>query len=292
MYAVELMTMKYRVFGNVAMGMGNSVGSSVFGLVAMYVHDSRMLLRFFYIPGLVVFTYFWLLPESIRWLLTTGRVDRAINILKRTAKLNGRELSENTIKMIELQYSNISATEKQQPNEMNGGVAGVESKSVFELLWAILKSKTLCLRLLSTCYQWVACGFCYYGLSQSSTQIPGADRYLSFVIVMCIEIPANILAQLLLSCMKRRILLFSLYTLAAVSVTATSLIPKEYSWVVLACFVVGKCSISIGFTSLIMYTSEQFPTSTRTTIMNTSAMVGRIGSMVAPLVVILVREHG
>lgn len=70
------------------------------GVAAMYVHDFRILMRIFYIPGLFVFAYFWLVPESTRWLLATGRTDRAIETLKRIARFNRRELSEKTIEGI------------------------------------------------------------------------------------------------------------------------------------------------------------------------------------------------
>lgn len=128
-------------------------------------------------------------------------------------------------------------------------------------------------------------------MSQSSTQIAGTDRYVSFCTVMSIEIPANIIAQLLLNHMKRRVLLFVAFILAALSIIATSLIPKEYSWAVLLCFVVGKCAITVGFTTNYLFTSEQFPTSIRSTILNTCSMIGRIGSMVAPFAVHLVSKN-
>lgn len=84
-------------------------------------------------------------------------------------------------------------------------------------------------------------------------------------------------------------LLFTMYVLAAVSVVATSTIPKEYSWAVLLCFVVGKAAVTISFTGLYMFCAELWPTSIRSTVMNTCSMIGRIGSMVAPFVVVLVR---
>lgn len=69
---------------------------------------------------------------------------------------------------------------------------------------------------------------------------------------MGIEIPANILAQVFLDRMRRKVLLFTMYVLAAISVIATSTIPKEYSWAVLLCFVIGKGAVTIAFTGLYM----------------------------------------
>lgn len=105
---------------------------------------------------------------------------------------------------------------------------------------------------------------------------------------MSIEIPGNLLAQLLLNRMKRRILLVVAFILAALSIIATQFIAKEYSWLVLLCFVIGKGAITIAFTTLSLYTAEQWPTNIRNTIMNTCSMIGRTGSMLAPFAAILV----
>lgn len=227
---------------------------------------------------------FWLFPESIRWLLVTGRVDRAVKTLKRIAKWNRRELSIKTINAIQVKYSKTI-----NQKEMNASHStAVEKQSLFQLLWKILTTRALALRFGNCCYQWAASSFTFYGLSQSSTQIPGADRYISFIIVMAIEIPSKLLTQPLLHHCKRKSILFVSFTMAAIAIFATSLIPTEHSWAVLLCFVVGKGAISFAFTSMYVYTTELWPTSIRLTIMNTSSMFGRFGSMIAPFVVIVV----
>lgn len=287
LYAIELLSKKYRVLGNTTMFVAFALGEICFGIVAMYVHDFRHIIRIFSIPGLLIILYLWILPESVRWLLVTRRIDRAIDTLKRIAKCNGRELSDRSIEMIKTQYASIPLTEKQSIEEEQ---KGAENPTVFQLLWTVLKSRKLCLRLLSCCYQFAAVAMYYYGLSQLSTQIAGADRYISFVMVMAIEIPSNVLAQILLDRWKRKALLFTMYVLGAVTIIATSLIPKEHSWAVLLCFVVGKGAVSIAFTSIYLYVAEQWPTPIRNTIMNSCSMIGRIGSMLAPFIVILVRN--
>lgn len=121
--------------------------------------------------------------------------------------------------------------------------------------------------------------FCYFGLSQSSIQIPNTNHYVSFIISMVIELPGALLSQLLLSRMKRRTLLGGSFVLTSISIIATIFMTETYSWAVQFCFMVGKGAISIVFTIIYLYTSEQFPTNIR-----------RIGSMAAPFVVILVKS--
>lgn len=185
-FTVELQSSRYRVLGSILISIAYAVGEMLLGLVAMYVHDFRILMRIFYIPGLFVFAYFWLVPESTRWLLATGRTDRAIETLKRIARFNRRELSEKTIEAIKFRYSTEMPAENRSTENHD------ENQTMFQLLCTVFKSKRLFLRLLACCYQWSACTFSYYGLSQSSTQIAGANPYVSFVVVMSIEIPGKL----------------------------------------------------------------------------------------------------
>lgn len=275
------MSVKYRVLGNTILSIAFPIGEMLTGVVAMYVHDYRILIRILYTPGLLALLYFWLIPESVRWLLVTGKVDRAIKTLKRIAKVNRKELSAKSIELIKITYTakHTNSIEKQMDND---------NISVFKSICMIAKSKTLGLRFLNCCFQWSACTFSYYGLSMSSTHIPGADRYLSFIIVMAIEIPGVVLAQPLLNRMKRRLLMFLTLFLSSIVIVTSPFIPKEYPMIVLVFFILGKALITCAFTALYVYTVEQWPTSIRNTIMNSCSMIGRSGSMLAPLVVVVV----
>lgn len=184
---MEWASSKYRILGNTVLSVAFSVGEILFGLGAMYVHDFRTLLRIFYLPGLFALGYFWLVPESVRWLFVTGRVDRGIKTLKRIAKWNRRELSEKTIAAIKVKHTKNANEKLTTATDSNA----IEKKDVLQLLWTILKTKRLCLRFALNAYQYAASSFTFYGLSQSSTQIVGANRYISFIIVMCIEIPGT-----------------------------------------------------------------------------------------------------
>lgn len=269
-------------------GLAHPVGEIIFGFLASYCHDFRLLLRIFYTPGLFLFVYFWLVPESIRWLLVTGRVDRAIKILKRIARVNKKHLSNKSIDILTSKYTDVNAVSGAK-NSTNSGKSTHHKHSIFRSFGTVLKSRTLALRLLICCYQWAACCFCYYGLNLSSTLIPGANRYVGFLFVVSAEIP-GILLQIPLLRFKRRILLFTTLFIAAISIVATSVVPERHSAVVLIFFIIGKAAITLGFALVYVVTSEMWPTNLRTSIMNTCSMIGRVGSMISPLTVFLVRS--
>lgn len=242
--AIEWMTPKYRVLSNTVLSIAYPIGEMLVGLTAMFVHDYRILIRIMFTPGVFVILLFFLLPESVRWLLVTGRIDRAIDTLKRMAKVNRRQLSAKSIELIKMNYS--TKYNKETESSAATDDANNENRSVIKSLLKIAKSKRLGPRFLNACYQWIACTFSYYGLSMTSTHIPGADRYLSFIIVMGSEIPGVLAAQFLLDRMKRRILMFLSLFVSAILIITSPLIPKEQSTIVLVFFVFGKASITVN----------------------------------------------
>lgn len=282
-FVIELLNEKNRVYGNVALALGVSVGSLLFGIAVMFEHDFRVVLRMFHIPGIFVLLYFCFISESVHWLLATGRIDRGIAAIKRIAKFNRLELSETSIESIKLKYSpSISAQEKS--NEKH-----VENQSVLRLFWKMLKTRTLCLRFLNICFQWILTYFSNLGLYQYSIQIPNVDRYVSYLIMISADIPGTILVQLLMNRVKRKTLLFSAHFLVGISIVVTSFIPKEYPWIVIFCFVIAKSLLHLATVVMNQFTSEQFPTNIRTTVLNIASTCAQIGSMIAPFIVILVR---
>lgn len=54
-------------------------------------------------------------------------------------------------------------------------------------------------------------------------------------------------------------------------------------------FLLGKCAITTAFGSLYIITAEIYPTPFRQTLMGICSMLGRIGSMSAPQMPVLVR---
>lgn len=287
MLAIELVGSRHRVLTSTLLPLSFPFGQIIFGIIVMYVDDFRVFTRLFYVPGLFLFVYYWLLPESFRWLLVTGRVEHAIKVLKRIARWNGKELSAKSIEMLKLKY----ATElllKNIPAEIE---KKSDSSTLFQSFCMVFKSKTLCLRFFSGCFQWITCCFCYYGVSLSTISIPGANRYVSFILGVTAEIPAIVGSLPLVYRVKRRTFLFATFFVTAISVVATAFVPENRPTIVMILYMIGKASLTAAFVLMYTFTAEQWPTNLRTTMLNTGSMIGRTGSMVAPLVVVLVNHH-
>lgn len=242
--SIEGVSTKYRVISSSLISSTFPVGEILLGLLAMYIHDFRYMLRALYTPGLLVITYFWLAPESVRWLLVTGRVDRAIKVLKRTAFMNRKHLSEKSIELLKLKYEPNVARETTVEN----AETAAEKHSLVQSLCSIFTSKELIVRFFSGCFCWVTCCFVYFGLSLNSTQISGEDRYLSYINVAAVEIPGILLGIPLLSRFPRRRLLLCTLFISGFTIMVTPWIPQEKSTIILMLFMIGKSSITCAFT--------------------------------------------
>lgn len=188
---IEWAHSNYHVLGSTIISVSYSIGSILLGLVAMFCHDFRTMLRILYAPGVILFSYFWIVPESVRWLLITGQVDRAVKILKRAAKFNRKELSSKTIEVLYSKYSKTNEVSEKENSKEN-----YKNESFVQ----IFKSKKLCGRFLICCYQWMACYFCYYGLSLYATFIPGAERYIRYLNIQVVFEFCSKLIILIASC--------------------------------------------------------------------------------------------
>lgn len=54
------------------------------------------------VPFVLLFSYYWIIPESPRWLLSKNRIDEAEVIVQQMAKMNGKKVPTNFLKKMEV----------------------------------------------------------------------------------------------------------------------------------------------------------------------------------------------
>lgn len=276
---MELVGANKRVLGGTIIAQIFAVGQVILGFIAMHITNYRHLLRAIYLPTIVVLSYIWCIPESVRWLMSKGQNRKALQIIYKAAKTNHVQLSNSTLdSMYEFSDNESDRIDKTTPT-------GKTKSSPFLLA---IRSRILILRFLICCFCWFSAGFVYYGISIHAVSLAG-NKYINFILISFAEIPAIVITYFLMQHFRRKWSL-QLAMLVCGIVCITSEFASNYSptWKLIL-FGIGKSSISIAFTVSYVYTTELFPTNVRQSFMSSLNMVSRIGAMLAPQIPLLVR---
>ncbi|KAM8706362.1 hypothetical protein ACLKA7_010611 [Drosophila subpalustris] len=267
--AMEMVGASYRLFAGVAVQMFFSVGFMLTAGFAYFIHDWRWLQISLTLPGLLFMCYYWIVPESARWLLSKGRNEEAFVIIEKAAK-------ENRVEIPSVIYEQLieEAAEKKKKDEL---AATQPSASVFDLLrFPNLRRKTLLIF-----FDWFVNSGVYYGLSWNTNNL-GGNQLVNFVISGAVEIPAYVLLLFTLNRWGRRTILCSTMLVAGVSLLLTIIVPQSMNWLLIACAMIGKMAITSSYGTIYIFTAEQFPTVVRNVGLGASSMVARVGGILAP----------
>lgn len=270
----EWVSSEYRVLTSIIVAGTVPLGEILLAVCAMYFPHFRSLLLVIFVPGLLVFIYHWLIPESTRWLYVTGRYKQAEKDLKALATSQKRQIPQKTYDSVRIQYQKLDQHETERDAHIS--------------FMTIVRNKTLLLRFISLSFCWIVNSFVFYGIGISSTRIQGdANKYLSFIIVSFFELPGTFAVLLLLDRCGRRSTLCGSLALSGMAIILSTLVPDEYKSIIICLLIVSKSAITCSFISLYVYTAELWPTCLRNTMMGMCSMVGRLGGIFAAAVILL-----
>ncbi|KAL3881602.1 hypothetical protein ACJMK2_028020 [Sinanodonta woodiana] len=215
------------------------------------------------VPSCFLIVYWWLIPESLRWLVSMGMRSEADQIIQKMAKVNKVTLP---IEPLNLQITSSGT----------GTVVGLFS------------SKVLLIRTVIIFINWLTVSMMYYGLSLNVGNL-GGDIYVNFAYSTIMEFVAytiSIPAISLLGRKKFHCLSMSVGGLALLATIFPSVIAdKRSSLVITILAMIGKFASAAAFGTIYLYSSELFPTVVRSAGMGASAFCAGVGGIIAPYIV-------
>ncbi|XP_055920393.1 solute carrier family 22 member 3-like [Eupeodes corollae] len=273
---LEIVGPKVRVVAGTSIPFCGGIGGFLLALAAKNFQNWRWIERVFYFPALGFIVLPWIMPESFRWLLSQGEEKRAVEILQKAARINKRKLSDVSIE--KLLQSNRQSLASAGSDTKNSKFPIVEAFKVFP--WRIV----ICL----LC--WFTNVMVFYGLNLNLDFL-GGNKYNSFMFVSLIEIPGILLPFLTMDRFGRRRSLFGYMFFSGIFILAMNYVNSEFVSLQLALYLLGKMTITASYQTLYFFTSEIFPTSVRNSLLSFCSMIGRFGSMVAPLTPLLANYY-
>ncbi|XP_047517099.1 organic cation transporter protein-like isoform X1 [Pieris napi] len=267
--ALEMVGINRRVLGGNMISCAFAMGQAFVSLIAWGIPEWRTLTRVLYAPSFIFILYCFIIEESVRWLLSKGKIKDAARIIFKAAEINKKKLSPETIKL--LTDENV---------QLEGSVPTNDDKKE-SLAMQVLRSRVLMSRLFICSFWWITVTFIYYGLSINSVSL-GGNSYVNFLLTALVEIPGYCLSVLTLDRFGRKASIMTAFFVCGLSLLGLPFIPEHVQWAQTCLNLLGKLAISMVFSSIYIYTSELYPTSVRHTMVALCSMGGRIGQLIAP----------
>ncbi|XP_076064207.1 organic cation transporter protein-like [Oratosquilla oratoria] len=257
--------------------------------IAYVVRDWQWLQVVLSLPSLLLFLYFGLLPESMRWLVMQGRLTEAMVVLEKAANFNKKALPRKEKLMDAMQR--IYNKEKKERQRVNADCGG------FCMLLGLV-----CLRVQRLCsttrlliqttiiyFSWFSASLVYYGIALNATNL-SANEYLYMFLGGALEIPSYLLLWPASALLGRKKSFIALFALCAVSIFTSFAVNQEDVATNMSLFLLGKVAITSAFQLVYLFTVELYPTRTRTLALGGANVCARIGSILSPYINDLVGE--
>ncbi|XP_049952003.1 organic cation transporter protein-like [Schistocerca serialis cubense] len=268
--AMEMVGTRKRLFAGVACQLFFTFGYVITALFAYLIPEWRLLQIAITVPSLIFLSYWWIIPESFRWLTANGQQEEARKYILKAAKENGVTIPDDVLtKAI-----------------MGEGSVRSENNSQKYSIIDMMKHSKLRRRTLNIFFIWFANNATYYGLSWNTSNLGGND-YINFLIAGFVEVPAYTFLLFSLNKWGRKKILCSSMIIAGVSLFAATAVPQGTSWLVVTFAMLGKLAITASYGTIYIFTAEQFPTVVRNVALGASSTCARMGGMAAPYINVL-----
>ena len=218
---------------------------------------------------------FWLVQESVRWLISVENLKRAEIVVSRlllfngVAKKNSQKVGslDRNRKRLEHLFDELNYYNKTQRNDevldKNKKLDGKRSK---DTVCDLMRNRTFRVYVLIIALNWFATSIVYDGLAYMNNYI-GENIFVNWIAMNVIELPAQVCCYLVISRVGRRYTVSATLFLTGVILLATCLnqLPylRDLTWYKFILFVMAKFVITQSFSAIILHSPELYPTNLR-----------------------------
>lgn len=264
--ALELVCKESRLYAGTVIQFFFSAGFLISGAFAYFIRDWRWLQAALTVPGIFFLSYWWIIPESTRWLLSNDKKEKAVEQILKVAKANKLVVPQEVLDKLV-------------------GETNVTNEKKHSLL-DLFKTPNLRTKSLLIFFDWFVISGTYYGLSWSTSNL-GGNEYLNFVISGAVEFPATFFLILTLNRWGRKKILAGSMVFAGAMLLMSLVAPSSQPWLVVGLAMMGKMSITASYGAIYVFSAEQFPTVIRNVALGSASMSARIGGITAPYLIFL-----
>ncbi|XP_044115441.1 solute carrier family 22 member 8 isoform X2 [Neovison vison] len=226
---VECVSIQMRAIMSTLMGYFYTCGQFILPGLAYAIPQWRWLQLTVSIPFFVFFLLSWWIPESVRWVVLSGKFSKALKILRWMAALNGKKEEGEKLSVEDLKFS--------MQKEISLAKAKYSMADLFRT--PNLRRVTFCLSLV-----WFSTGFGYYSLAMSVEDF-GVNLYVLQLIFGGVDIPAKFIAVLSMNHLGRHITQAGALLLAGGAILAITFVPSDLTQPGQSMVVSGQCEGSL-----------------------------------------------
>ena len=250
---------------------GFSIGGGLAGLVALKSSHWQQTMILPILCWIFITTLFCILvPESPHWLFAKGHTAKALDSLNKVATINGLpHLSHTRL---------ISVSGKRSSSQKEG----------IRMLW---QAPFLRYALVYLAFTWFTVSLCYYGLEFNAGSL--GNEYMVMILMACFDAPFRLYMYVFAQKQGRQSAC-QIYLGAALICLVCTGIPMVESILITESLSLKTILVILGrafggsvFAMLYVYTTEILPTLARSVGISFCSTVARVGSLLAPLVILV-----
>ncbi|KAH8415545.1 hypothetical protein KR222_003811, partial [Zaprionus bogoriensis] len=234
--------------------------------IAYWCRDWRLLTLVTSLPIIVSLLMYFFLQESARWLVTVGKLEKAISIIKYVAKTNGKTIPDDVL--LSFQHCCI--------------LLYVDKPKSQYTSWDLFKRWKMCRITVLLIVLWMITALVYDAHVRAIIEI-GPDVFITFSVAAFMEFPSCLVPMFFLDITGRKCMTF----MAFIGCAAGSLIASQLTvkWHIAVSATFGRFCATIAFNVGNQWAAEAFPTVLRGQGIALKNIMGSVATLLSPFVV-------